>query len=235
VVYNAIPDDFVDLLLRDSKPAISPGMKICDDEKIILSVGNLAQGAEYKGFDIVVRALPRILSEMPKVRYVIVGEGPGRSTLQRLAAELGVAERVVFAGELSDAELASCYQECDVFVLPSGAPDSKGGWHGEGFGRVYAEASIAGKPVVASRVGGAVEAVLDGKTGLLVNPGSPEEVAEAVITVLRQPDLAMALGRAGRDRALNDFTSETMRKSLLRLLERFRLVSGERVLSQTSV
>jgi glycosyltransferase involved in cell wall biosynthesis len=232
VLYNAIPDDFVELLVSDSGPKNPWGARKTRDGKILLSVGSLSQGFEYKGFDLVIRALPQILRETPSVRYVIVGTGEGCDRLQMLAAQLSVAEHIVFAGELSDAELASCYQACDVFVLPSGAADPKGRWHGEGFGRVYAEASLAGKPVVASRVGGAPEAVLDGQTGLLVNPGSPEEVAQAVTALFKEPNLAQALGRAGRKRALENFTSEAMRKSLRGILEPGRLVARNNELAR---
>ena len=231
ILYNAIADDFVHLLVCENSHQVPRAMGQMGDAQILLSVGNLSQGLEYKGFDLVIRALPRILHEASEVRYVIVGTGPGRDILRRLAEQLGVAERVMFTGELSDAELASCYQACDVFVLPSGASDPKGGWHGEGFGRVYAEASLAGKPVVASLVGGAPEAVLDGKTGLLVNPGSPEEVAQAVTTLLKQPDLAKALGRAGRKWALENFTSEAMQRSLRSILHSGRFMSGKAALA----
>jgi phosphatidyl-myo-inositol dimannoside synthase len=235
VLYNAIPDDFAELLASDSGRHNPWGARKTRDGKILLSVGSLSQGFEYKGFDLVIRALSQVLRETPSVRYVIVGAGDGRERLQMLAAHLGVAEHVVFAGELSDRELSSCYQACDVFVLPSGAADAKGRLHGEGFGRVYAEASLAGKPVVASRVGGAPEAVLDGETGLLVNPGSPEEVAQAVSALLKQPNLAKALGCAGRKRTLENFTSEAMRKSLREILESGRLVARNNELARPRV
>jgi len=219
IVHNAIPNDLVKLLVSDSGFQNPWGARKVRDGKILLSVGSLAKGFEYKGFDLVIRALPRILREIPELLYVIVGTGEGRDKLQMLAAQLGVTQRVFFAGELGDAELASYYRSCDVFVLPSGAADANGRWRGEGFGRVYAEASLAGKPVVASCVGGAPEAVLDGETGLLVNPGSPEEIAQAVTALFKQPNLAEALGHAGRKRTLENFTSEAMRKTLQRILE----------------
>lgn len=157
--------------------------------------------------------------------------------LQTLAAQHNVAGRVEFVENLSDAELAARYKSCDLFVLPSGAADSNGGWHAEGFGRVYAEASLAGKPVIASRVGGAPEALLDGETGFLVNPGSFEEVAGAVNELLANPDRAESLGRAGRKFALEHFTGDAMRKSLRIMLKSRRTVSSEslRVPSRASL
>lgn len=243
VLYNAIPDDFVQMLVadghrtRDNLSSVHFAKQRAENEKILLSVGNLGHGVEYKGFDLVIKALPQILRQFPNIRYTIVGTGSGRAMLQTLAAQHNVAGRVEFVENLSDAELAARYKSCDLFVLPSGAADSNGGWHAEGFGRVYAEASLAGKPVIASRVGGAPEALLDGETGFLVNPGSVEEVAGAVNELLANPDRAESLGRAGRKFALEHFTSDAMRKSLRIMLKSRRTVSSEslRVPSRASL
>jgi phosphatidylinositol alpha-1,6-mannosyltransferase len=145
-----------------------------------------------------------------------------RPNLERLAAARGVSERVTFAGEVTDAELAEHYRACDVFVLPSRASRRQDRRNvrteGEGFGRVYVEAALAGKPVVGSRDGGAAEAVVDGRTGLLVDPRSAGEVAEAVIALLRAPERAAAMGAEGRRWALENFTIEAMRRSLESIL-----------------
>ena len=181
---------------------------------VLLSVGSLNAAHAYKGVDTVIEALPEILQAVPEAQYVVVGDGDHRPSLERLAIRRGVAGRVTFRGEVTDAELAAHYRACDVFVLPSRAGRRNGRWDGEGFGRVYVEAALAGKPVVGSRDGGAAEAVLDGQTGLLVDPRSPHDVARAVITLLRSPDRAAVMGAAGRRWALENFTLESMRSSL---------------------
>lgn len=137
-------------------------------DKIILSVGNLVS---RKGHDMVIRALPRLLDTIGKVRYLIAGDGPYRAELEDLASSLGVQGHVVFAGKVPDADLPDIYSLCDLFVLPSREqPES---CDAERFGMVFLEANASGKPVVAGKSGGVGDAVLDGETGLLVEPRNP--------------------------------------------------------------
>jgi glycosyltransferase involved in cell wall biosynthesis len=216
VLYNAIPNDFVDLLVAQA-PAVT---SVAKEKKsaIMLSVCSLAQGNEFKGVDTVIRALPSVLRAMPDTRYVVVGEGEIRKSLENLAAETGVKKNISFAGEVGDAELAELYRSCDVFVLPSRGKGVRGVAGGEGFGRVYIEAALAGKPVVGSRSGGASEAVLPGKTGFVVNPESSEEIAEALITILEDPQLAARMGSEGRAWCLRAFSEDALCDSLRKLL-----------------
>jgi glycosyltransferase involved in cell wall biosynthesis len=224
VIYNAIPNGFVDLLTEDSA-AVGVGGTRESGGRVLLSVCSFAAGNEFKGVDTVIRALPGILSAMPDLRYVVVGEGVVRKKLEALAAEIGVAKSVTFAGEVTDDELAGFYRECDVFVLPSRGKGLQGVAGGEGFGRVYIEAALAGKPVVGSRAGGAAEAVLHGRTGFVVNPESSEEVTEALLTILRDRELAARMGAAGRAWALEMFSEDALADSLRKLLRPYGLVS----------
>jgi glycosyltransferase involved in cell wall biosynthesis len=217
ILHNAIPNDFEGLLTAPADARASKA-SVFDGERILLSVGSLSRAHAYKGFDTVIHALPAALERTPKITYVIVGEGDDRPRLENLAGELGVQSHVTFAGSVSDEELAQYYRSCDVFVLPSKATRWNGSWGGEGFGRVYVEAALAGKPAVGSRSGGAVEAVLDGKTGFLVDPLSVDEVAHAVITLLSDAELAASMGAAGRKWALENFTQQAMWRALERLL-----------------
>ena len=169
--------------------------------------------------DTVIRALPTILKAQSGVQYVVVGDGGLRDKLASLAIETGVAENVTFAGEISDVELAELYRRCDVFVLPSRGQGPSGLEGGEGFGRVYVEAALAGKPVVGSLCGGAAEAVVHGKTGFLVDPNSAGEVARAVLDILQDRELAGRLGSAGRKWALENFSEEALRGALAELLQ----------------
>jgi len=100
---------------------------------------------------------------------------------------------------------------------------SNGYWEGEGFGRVYVEAALAGKPVVGSTGGGAAEAVLHGRTGLLVDPTSVTEVADALIKLLRDPELAARMGREGRRWADDNFAVSALTRSLAGLLRPYKL------------
>jgi len=185
----------------------------------LLSVGGVSKASGYKGIDTVIRTLPRILAAVPTVRYVVVGEGDNRRELECLAQRESVRDHVDFVGEVGDAELARLYQTCRLLVMPSRASGKR---TGEGFGRVYTEAALAGKPVVASRAGGAAEAVLDGETGLLVDPDSPEAIAATAVRLLTNPALAAAMGRRARTWAAENFTMPALRRALEEMLESHR-------------
>jgi phosphatidyl-myo-inositol dimannoside synthase len=217
VLHNAIPNAFVDLLTAP-EPMKGSCAKVQKTSRMLLSVCSLAPGNEFKGVDTVIRALPAVLRVLPDIRYVVVGDGEVRKSLELLAAQTGVAHRVTFAGEVSDTDLAALYRDCDVFVLPSRGKGVGGVAGGEGFGRVYVEAALAGKPVVGSRCGGASEAVLHGKTGFVVDPDSSEEVAEALLSILQDRELAERMGSAGRTWALDMFSEDALSDSLRKLL-----------------
>jgi glycosyltransferase involved in cell wall biosynthesis len=217
VVYNSIPDSFASLLLSE-RPASPFITKLKHSGPLLLSVCSLVRGNEFKGVDTIILALPKILNTTRDLRYLVVGEGELRPSLERLAVEIGVAGNVTFLGEIPDRELAELYRLCDAFVLPSRGQQRVGVVGGEGFGRVYVEAALAGKPVIGSLSGGAAEAVLHGKTGFLVNPDSSDEVAEAVLSILEDPRLAARMGSAGREWALDTFSEDALSRSLKELL-----------------
>ncbi|MGA2607494.1 MAG: glycosyltransferase family 4 protein [Terriglobia bacterium] len=218
ILHNAVPSDFERLLTAAPRTGASEA-SLGNKGSILLSVGNLATAHAYKGFDTVIRALSVVLRRVPNVTYVIVGDGDDRPRLEKLTAEQQLESHVTFAGCVSDGQLARYYRSCDVFVLPSKAAVRNGNWEGEGFGRVYVEAALAGKPVVGSIGGGAAEALLDGKTGLLVDPLSVDEVAHGVITLLGDAGLAGGMGAAGRKWAMENFTEEALRRRLAELLQ----------------
>ena len=168
---------------------------------ILLSVARLV---EWKGQDVVLQALPRIREAFPTVYYVIVGKGPYQEALQELSQRLGVEEAVIFAGFVPDEQLPLYYAAADVVVLPS--REIRPGVPVEGFGITLMEAAASGKPVVAGNVGGTDDAVVDGVTGLLVDPNDVEAVADAILALLNDPAKAAQMGAAGRERAVADFT-----------------------------
>lgn len=180
----------------------------------ILSVSRLDE--HYKGHDTMLHALPLVRAKCPDVRYVIVGNGVLREYLQNLARSLGVADVVDFVGEVPDERLPAMYFDCDVFVQLS-REDRTGGV--EGFGIVCLEAAAAGKPVIAGASGGLLSAVSDGETGLLVNPGDPAAVADAVVSILTDRVYAARLGRAGRERVDRELTWDAMASSARRIIE----------------
>jgi glycosyltransferase involved in cell wall biosynthesis len=142
---------------------------------------------EPKGIQHMLAALPEVAAAFPAVRYLLVGDGPHRRALEGLAARLGVADRVVFAGARDD--VPRLLAAADLFVLPSLT---------EALPTVVAEAMAAGLPIVATTVGGIPEMVGHGEAALLVPPSDPAALAAAVCRLLANPRQAAAMGRAGR-------------------------------------
>ncbi len=169
-----------------------------EGKKIILSVGRLVA---RKGFDKVIEAMPRVAVEVPEAVYLIAGEGPDEQKLKALAKQ---NKKVLFLGRINEQEKRALLKLCDVFIMPARRLKDDV----EGFGIVYLEAGLAGKPVIAGNVGGAQEAVIDEQTGLLVNPESADEIVQAVIKLLNNQELAEELGEAGRRRAVEEFSWE---------------------------
>ncbi len=153
----------------------------------------------YKGHDIIIRALVQVRERVPDVQWLVVGDGPLRSGLERLASEAGVSDAVHFLGAVTDAERDAALDQAHVFAMPSRLPP--GGVGGEGFGIVYLEANARGLPVVAGGVGGAPDAVVHEETGILVDPEDSGAVADALTSLLLDPDRARRLGDAGARRA----------------------------------
>jgi len=168
----------------------------------VLFVGRLV---ERKGVAHLIEAVARLRER--SLRLVVVGDGPERPRLETLARSRGALDRVEFRGKVSDAELRRAYGNADVFVLPS-VLDARGDT--EGLGVVLLEAMNYAVPVIASRIGGIVDIVADGETGLLVPPGEETALASALDRVLSDPDLARRLGEAGRRRLHERFSWEAI-------------------------
>ena len=171
------------------------------DKVVLLSLGRLVR---RKGVDYTIKALASLSStERAGLAYVVVGAGPEESNLRRLAEESGVA--VIFTGSVSEAEKWSWLNLCDILVMP--AREINGDF--EGFGIVYLEANLSGKPVIAGRSGGVSDAVSDGVSGLLVDPEDLEALATAIKTLSTDSAYREKLGQQGRVRALENFSWES--------------------------
>ena len=145
---------------------------------VLMTLGRLVSVERYKGFDEALEVLPEIAEALPNVAYLVVGDGSDRSRLEEKARALGVADRVVFTGNVPEVEKADHYRLADVYVMPS---------QGEGFGFVLLEAMACGIPVIASKVDGGREAVRDGQLGMLVDPGDKDELKHAIFAALKGP------------------------------------------------
>ncbi|MCD6360386.1 MAG: glycosyltransferase family 4 protein [Armatimonadetes bacterium] len=164
-----------------------------------LVVGVVARLTPWKGHKTLLRAWARVIERIPQARLLVVGEvafwqDGYEQQLRALAEELGVAGHVVWLGFRDD--VPDLLRLCNLLVLPS---------VNEPFGRVIIEAMAVGLPVVATSSGGVPEIVVEGETGLLVPPGEPEPLGEAITEILAAPERARAMGSAGRERALQRF------------------------------
>lgn len=145
---------------------------------VLLTVGRLSAAEHGKGHDRVIAALPSLAESRPDITYLIVGEGDDRRRLEALARATGVADCVLFAGTVTDAELPDYYRVADVFVMPSVQ---------EGFGIVLLEAAASGLPTVAGDIDGSPDALADGALGRLVDPHNPSELTRAIDEAIGTP------------------------------------------------
>src|SRR5579884_180374 len=180
----------------------------------ILSVGRLVR---RKGFDKTIEAVPLLLNDFPNLRYEIVGVGPDSEYFKRLAISLGVADHVVFLGDVSDEELERAYERAWCFSL---ATRRVGAGDVEGFGIVYLEAAMAGVAAIGGFGSGAEDAIENGKSGLLVDGTSAESIAQGLRVLLRDPQRADAMGAYGRERACRDFAWRIAARNIMSALGR---------------
>lgn len=181
-------------------------------KRVLLTVSRLDRRSRYKGHEQAFRALAKVRQYLPPCAYLVVGTGDDRTYLQRRAEELGLGDIVVFTGAVEDNLLPAYYRACDVFIMPSLTDSEK--ILGEGFGIAYIEAAAFGRPAIAGCGGGATEAVLDGVTGLLVDPLSVDEIAQAIITLLTNDDLRQRLGAQAQARARREFSFDCFRRKV---------------------
>jgi len=155
-------------------------------------LGCVARLAPRRGHELLIRGFQQLLPDYPQARLLLVGKGEARTRLETLVGDLGLAREVLFAG-YRDADLPAVLQAFDAFALMGAGSDESC--------RAALEAMAAGRPVVGRRVGALPETVVHGVTGLLVDDDRPESVAAALRALVAQPERAVAMGRAGRERA----------------------------------
>jgi colanic acid biosynthesis glycosyl transferase WcaI len=176
----------------------------------VLCVSRLGQGEREKHVDKLIIAFVEVLKVLPKARLVIVGEGPLRSELAALAAELGLSEHVELLGSVDDQQLADAYARAAVFALPS----SK-----EGFGIVYLEAWLRGLPVIGSIHGAGAEVIAQEVDGLLVEPTNISALAKAIKTLLQDSTSATRMAAAGREKVVANYSAATFVGNLRAMID----------------
>ncbi len=181
------------------------------DDIRILTVGRLA---EVKGIEYGIRAVAKLMPTHPNVRYQVVGEGPLLTELNKLTAKLGVADRVDFLGGRTQDEVRRLYADAHLFMLPGVVARNKAE---EAQGLVLIEAQAMGLPVLATRVGGIPESVLDGESGFLVAQRDVGALAAKLTHLIEHPELWPEIGRAGRAFVERNFNVNKLNDQLVDL------------------
>ena len=162
------------------------------EEPVLLTVASLLY--RYKGHDVVTRALPLIRARVPDVRWVVIGEGSFRPAIESAIAAYGLGDAVLLLGRTSDDERNGWLDRASAFCMTSRLPAA--GIGGEGFGTSYLEAAARGLPAIGGNVAGARDAIVDGETGLLVDPTDHLAVAGAATELLLNRERAVKMGEA---------------------------------------
>lgn len=181
-------------------------------KKIILTLGRLV---ERKGHDQIIKAMPQILKKIPEAFYLIAGSGPYKNELEKIISKNNLGRSVKFIDNPNPEIVPILYQACDLMAMPSRA--LKNG-DVEGFGIVYLEANAFGKPVLGGKSGGIPEAIINERTGLIVNPNDSLEIAQAIISLLINPAYAQKIGLQGMDRVHEEFNWSNQAKKLTEIL-----------------
>ncbi|MFA5184576.1 MAG: glycosyltransferase family 4 protein [Patescibacteria group bacterium] len=178
---------------------------------VLFSLGRLIR---RKGFDQTIKALDQLPPALAdNLVYFLAGRGPQEEYLRRLVPAR-LANKIIFLGELTETEKWIWLKKCDIFIMP--ARDIHGDF--EGFGIVYLEANLSGKPVIAGRAGGVSDAVIDAYNGLVVDPEDPVEIGAAITSLAAGPELRRRLGEQGRIRAIREFNWEKQSAKLVDLI-----------------
>ena len=174
---------------------------------IILFVGKLRY---YKGLQFLLEAMRDIPAKL-----IVIGNGPMEKEWRNLASKLNINEKVFFLGEIGGEQLAHFYDASDIFVLPACE-------RSEAFGLVQIEAMASGLPVISTELGTGTSFVnKHGETGLVVHPKNPGSLRAAILSLLNDPAVCLEMGRRGRERAIREFSIETMVERVLNLYETF--------------
>ncbi len=176
--------------------------------RVLMTVARLWSGDIYKGVDVTLRALPAIAQVFPEVKYLVIGRGDDQPRLAQLAQEMGVSDRVVFAGFVPTEQLVDHYRLADAYIMPSQ----------EGFGIVYLEAMACGVPVLSGDGDGSADPLQDGRLGWRVPHRDPAAVAHACLEILKGDD-QRSQGAWLRQAALTQFGKAALGDRLFHLLQ----------------
>jgi glycosyltransferase involved in cell wall biosynthesis len=196
-IYNGIEvDQYLSQDQNGSREGIRNEFNIEGDTLFIGAIGRLVW---QKGFEHLVQAMPKVLNEFPQTKVLIVGEGPLRDDLEALAQKLKIEKHIIFANFRNDVK--EILSALDIVVVPSLL---------EGFPMVTLEGMAMVKPIIATAIDGIKEQIVDGEAGILIPPRDPSAIAEAIVRLSTDKELAQNLGLEGRRRVEKEFTVEKM-------------------------
>ena len=196
-IYNGIETDYYKPVGNEEmRYKIRREFAVNDSDILIASLGRLVW---QKGFEYFLHAIPEILREIPDARFILVGDGPLRPELERLAVELGEGDKIIFAGYRSD--VRDVLAALDIVVIPSVL---------EGFPMITLEAMAMAKPIVAAKIDGITEQITDGINGILIPPKDSSAIAQAIITLINNRGKAKAMGLAARKKVEQEFSVDKM-------------------------
>jgi phosphatidylinositol alpha-1,6-mannosyltransferase len=208
VLYPCPSDSFLEAPIDELEISSLKSRLALSGKKVILTVARMAEG---KGFPHMVRMLPEILNKVPNVVWLVIGDGPKSKEVFQMVQKNSLQNVVRFLGNIDPQELYKYYHLADLFVLLTHKDES----HEEGWGTVFLEAAACGLPVVAGRVGGVEEAVVDGQTGVVVEVYQDQSVIPAIVSMLNNSEISKKMGEFGKERVKNNFRWE---KEILKLL-----------------
>jgi glycosyltransferase involved in cell wall biosynthesis len=172
-----------------------------ENDLTVLYIGRIERA---KGILVLAKAIPEIIKRIPRIRFLIAGYDRStprgtsqRAELEQQFANAGATANVEFVGAVEQSQLRSLYERADLCVVPA--------LQYESFSYTCAQAMAAGKPVIATRIGGMPETVADGVAGLIVEPENAGELAEAILRLAKDPDLCVRMGRAGHEKVLREY------------------------------
>lgn len=180
-VMNNCLDPFLEKpLLQGKADFLLERYGLTRDHQVLLTVSRMADTEQYKGYDRVLQSLPGLAIAYPNLRYLLVGkyDVKEKKRLDDIIQKLGLQDKVIFTGFVSDAEMALHFTLADIFIMPS---------EKEGFGIVFIEAMFYGLPVIAGNKDGSVDALRNGELGTIINPDNLAEISHAIKAILDDP------------------------------------------------
>lgn len=180
-----------------------------EKKPLLLTVARLSESEKGKHHDSIIKALPKILKELPQVKYRIIGDGPLKKDLEKLASSLSVLDAIEFMGRVSDEVLAVSYEEASVFVMPS---------EKEGFGIVFLEAWLRKVPVICGTEDASHEVVSDSIDGFAIHHNDIDLISEKIIFLLSNPIIAAEIGAKGNQKVMKNYLMSNFVSNLEKIL-----------------